>query len=71
MPAASFPPPRRDLLPFPGSKGSKIVVNVTYAFPCTSSGATTEDLLSLLVSVLINIVDLLTSTNSFVSVVTD
>ena len=47
------------------------MVNVTYAFPCTSSGATTEDLLSLLVSVLINIVDLLTITNSFVSVIAD
>ena len=45
------------------------MVNVTYAFPCTSSGVTTEDLLSQLVSVLINIVDLLASTTSFGSVV--
>ena len=44
------------------------MVNVTYAFPCTSSGVTTGDLLSLLVSVLINIVDLLASTTSFGSV---
>ena len=47
------------------------MVNVTCVFSNPSSGTTTEDLLSLLVSVLINIVDLLTSANSFVSVVPD
>ena len=47
------------------------MVNVTSVFPNPSSGTTTKDLLSLLVSVLINIVDLLTSTNSFGSVVPD
>ena len=45
------------------------MVNVTSVFPNPSSGTTTEDLLSLLVSVLINIVDLLASTTSFGSVV--
>ena len=41
------------------------MVNVTYALPCTSSGVATGDLPSHLVSVLIDIVDLLVSTTSF------